>query len=302
MKKIFLILAFIALIFSSCVNIIQYGKNPEKLDKTIPYESGKYIVKEKNIAVNYAAVENFIKKDSEDIIFYLHGIGRSELEWVEENGFGSIFYNVIKENPNLKSFTVVSISLGAAYVFIENAPAPYSADLESLFLNNIIPYFKNKYSKFGKAYLIGHSLGGYNSITVSFRHPDKIPAITVISPYVAPISPFTKDFDKKGVELKMPKLQVNILKAMLTKAYGSESKWFEYNPFKLIEKQDKFPYISISNAKNDFPGFEWSIDNFTNELARKNIEHSYCKSEGDHNTTCKKNFYNFLEKISQNQK
>ncbi len=299
MKKIVVLIIFITLFLNSCGKIIQYGKNPERIDKTIPYESGKYIIKDEEIVVNFAAVVNYIKKDSEDIIFYLHGINRSELEWVEENGFGSMFYNVIKENSNFNSFTVVSLSLGGAFVFIENAPAPFSADLESLFLNNIIPYFKNEFSKSGKVYLIGHSLGGYNSITVSFRHPDKIPAIAVISPYVAPISPFTKYFDKKGEELKMPKLQVNILKSMLTKAYGSETKWLEYNPFQLVEKQNKFPFIAISDAKNDLPGFEWSIDNFAKELAKKNIEHSYCKSEGDHRSTCKKIFYNFLENISK---
>ncbi|MBN2547040.1 MAG: hypothetical protein JXB50_14660 [Spirochaetes bacterium] len=298
MKKKFLYIAFIFIFFVSCIKIIRQGVKPEIIDKTIPFEYGKYLIADEKIMVKFAIVENFIKKDSDDIIFYLHGINRSELEWIEENGFGAMFYNVIKENPSLDSFTVISISLGGAFVFIEDAPFPYSANLESLFLNNIIPYFKNKYLKTGNVYLIGHSLGGYNSITISFRYPDKIKAIAVISPYVAPISPFSSDFDKKGTELNMPKLQVKILKTLLISAYESESKWFEYNPFMLIEKQDKFPYISISDAKNDLPGFEWSIDNFVKELEKNNIEHAYCKSEGDHRSTCKKIFYNFLEKIS----
>jgi S-formylglutathione hydrolase FrmB len=298
MKK-FILLSIISLIFlSGCRKLISEGEKPKSIQKEIPYKSGSTFFKEENLEVKYITVENFLKKDSNDIIFYLHGLNRTEFEWVEENGFGKNFYEVVKENPDIKSFTVVSISMGGVYLFIDGAPYPYSAVLESFFLNKIIPFFKQKYSKTGNVYLIGHSLGGFNALMVSLRHPDKVKAVSLISPYVAPISPFTKSFDEKGKELRMPLFQVMLLKFLLTNAFKNERKWEEYNPFKLIEKENNFPYISLSDSRNDLPGFEWSIDNFAGELERRGIEHSFCKSDGDHWSVCKKNFYNFLKKIS----
>jgi len=298
MKKILLLSIIFLFLLSSCKKFIQQGEKPAELDKEIPYKSGKVFFEEEKLELKYVSVENYIRKDSDDIIFYLHGINRSELEWIEENGFGKMFYNVLKENPDLKSYTVISITLGGTYLFIEGAPSPYNTDLETFFFKKIVPYFKEKYSKKGNIYLIGHSLGGFNALILGLRNPDKIKAISVFSPYVAPISPFSKDFENKGKELKMPDFQVAVLKSMLTNAYKTEEKWNDYNPFVLLNKNTNFPYIALSDAKNDLPGFEWSIDNFNKELEKKRIEHSFCKSEGDHRTTCNYTIYNFLKKIS----
>ena len=149
--------------------------------------------------------------------------------------------------------------------------------------------------------MIGHSLGGYNSLTVSLRHPDVISGIAVISPYVAPISPFTDEFDRKGKELKMPSFQINMLKKLLTGAYVDEENWYRYNPFRLVEKGGNFPYIVLSDAVKDLPGFEWSIDNFNDLLEKKGVSHEFCKSAGDHDTTCKLFFSEFLEGISKRE-
>jgi S-formylglutathione hydrolase FrmB len=297
-KKIILSSFIILLSLAGCKKLIQQGISPLRLENEIKYKSGSVFFKDERLEVKYATIQNYIRQDSDDLIIYLHGINCTELEWLEKNGIGKTFYDVVRENPKFNSLTVVSITLGGAYLFIENAPPPFSANLETFFLDKIIPYFKDALSKKGNVYLVGHSLGGFNSLMVSLRHPDIIKAIAVISPYVAPISPFTPAFEEKGKELKMPQFQINLLKSMLTNAFGNEVKWYEYNPFKLIEKTGKFPFISISDAMNDLPGFEWSIDNFSTALEKHNIEHSYCKSLGNHNTACKEVFYSFLEKIS----
>lgn len=298
MKKLLIFLILFTLTFTNCKKIIRPGRKPRKISKIIPYKSNSIYFEEERLNVNYLYVENYLKKDSDDIIFFLHGIYRTEFEWVEEKGFGELFYQVINKNPQLKSYTVIAISLGGAYLFINEAPAPFHVDLETFFLNKIIPYFKNKLSKNGNVYLIGHSLGGFNSLMVSLRNPDKIKAIAIISPYVAPISPFSPQFEQKGRELKMPRTQILMLKNMLTRAFETPSKWLAYNPFVLIKKQQQFPYISISGAQNDLPGFADSIEDFSQELEKYNIAYYYCKSAGDHRTTCMNIYYNFLKQIS----
>ncbi len=298
-KKSLLLFLFFVVLISGCKKYIQPGIPPAHLDNDIKYKRGRVYFKKERLEVKYLYVKDYIRKDCPDIIFYLHGIYTDELEWVERNGFGTMFYNIIKENPEFKSFTVVSISLGGAYLFIQGAPYPFNADMETFFTGSIVPYFKKMLSKNGKVYLIGHSLGGFNSLMLSLRHPDMFPAIAVISPYVAPISPFTDAFDEKGRQLHMSDFQVKMLKNMLIHAFATEEKWDEYNPFKLLDKTGVYPYISLSDARNDLPGFEWSIDNFNEELVKHNVRHSFCKSGGSHDTACRKVFYDFLSEISK---
>ncbi len=152
-----LLYVFLIISLFGCKKAVVYGEKPKKLDKDINYRTGVIYFKNERLDVRYLEVQDYIRKDSSsDIIFYLHGFNRTELEWVEENGFGKIFYNVIKENPKLKSFTVVSISIGGTYLFIDHAPSPYYLDMETFFFNKLVPYFKNKLAKNGKIYLIGH--------------------------------------------------------------------------------------------------------------------------------------------------
>jgi pimeloyl-ACP methyl ester carboxylesterase len=297
MKRILPVVLSIFLLYG-CKQTVNFGSKPAMIDKNISFEKGSIKFGEKITETRYVTVSDQVRKDNNDIAFYLHGFGMSEYEWISKGGFGSLFYDTLRTNPDLPSMTVVSISLGGIFVFIDGAPEPYNADLDKLLITEIIPYFKKKYAKSGNVYLIGHSLGGFNSLTVSLRHPDIIKGIAVISPYVAPISPFTPEFDKKGRELKMPGYQIKMLKNLLTSAYINEENWYRYNPFQLVETGKEFPFIAISDAKSDLPGFEWSIDNFADLLEKKGVSHVFCKSEGDHNTTCKLFFNEFLTRIS----
>lgn len=291
------VLIFVLFLFIGCISI-RYGSKPSKLDDNIEYIAGEYITKENNIKVKYVISEQ--NNDNKNLVFYFHGIGRSEYEWIEEDGFGRMFYDVIKNNDNFKPITVVSISLGGAYLFVEDAPEPYNDDLETLFVDEIVPCFKRKLSKNGNVYLIGHSMGGFNALVLSFRNPDVFKTVTAISPFVAPISPFTEEFEKRGKELKMTSLQIAIIKKMLTTAFPNEEKWHEYNPFSLVKNYNKTerPYVFLSSATEDLPGFSESIEEFSKILDKNKFSHKYCKSKGDHKSVCYNLFYSFLNHIN----
>lgn len=300
-KLLFIFILFTSFLFLSlnCKKIIMFGKNPEGLEEDMTFEKGKIYFKEEKLEVRYVITKEAVKEDiNNSIIFYFHGLYRNQLEWVEKNGFGKNYLDELKKNTLFKSFPVVSISLGRSFLFLKYLPAPYDADIESLFINKIVPYFKKKLDCNGKVYLIGHSMGGFNALTLSLRNPELFPVAAVISPYVAPISPFNEKFNEKGVELKMSKLQVKILKDTLTGAFLSEDEWYKYNPFKLAETNKKFPFIIMSAATNDLPGFEVSIKDFDKLLKDKGIDHYFCNIPGDHRTACGMMFNKFLETVS----
>jgi len=263
--------------------------------------SGKgQVLFSKNIRAKYIVTFYPEHKKTSDIIFYFHGLGKNELEWAEKDGFGRVYYETVTKG-NFSSPPVVSITLGPAYFFLEDAPAPYNTDLESLFIKEIVPYFQDTFNRKGKVYLIGHSMGGFNALTLSLRNPDKFHIIAAMSPYTAPISPFSKEFEEKGKELNMPNFQVNMLKMQLTNAFKTEKKWNEYNPFYLVEhkKYSNPPFIILSRATNDLPGFNWSINEFADLLNKKDIPNISCEASGDHRTSCGLVFKEFLNEISQ---
>ena len=296
--SIFLFLSILVLL-SGCKKTVQFGEKPKELQEDIAFEKGKIYFKEERLEVRFVITKELVKENkNNNIIFYFHGFNRTELEWINKGGFGNIYYNELRKNPDFKSFPVISISLGKTFLFLNYLPKPFDADTESLFINKIVPYFKDKLNCNGKVYLVGHSMGGFNALTLSLRNPEIFPMITIISPYVAPISPFTDEFDKMGEKLKMPKLQVKMLKNILTKAFQSEDEWYKYNPFKLVEENNNFPFIIMSTTTNDLPGFEASIKDFDKLLSENKIDHYFCDTPGDHNTTCRMLFFKFLEVIS----
>lgn len=288
-------------LLAGCRKAVVFGRKPAKLESRNDYETGKLFLEEERLEVRYVITDRLSpgQKRGDDIIFYFHGIFRSELEWVEENGFGSRYHEALFSNSELAANPVVSISLGGAFLFVDDAPPPFSADLERVFLEKVVPHFRERLGVKGNNYLLGHSLGGYNSLTLALRNPEVFPLAAVISPYTAPISPFDPEFELKGEELSMTRSQVRQLKQMLTSAYGSRENWDHYNPFELLKGEGPFPRLIISAATDDLPGFNWAIKLYSEALKERGIEHHFCEATGDHRTTCSLLFSSFLEEISR---
>jgi len=299
-NKLYFLLVLILMLILNCKQPIRFGQKPKAIYNDMIYKKGEIYLGDNKIPVRYV-ISNVTKDKSNDIIFYFHGLGRSEFEWVEENGFGSIYADILKQNPKFKNNTVVAISLGAGFFFLNDAPPPYNYDLEKAFIKEIIPYFKKELNINGKIYLIGHSMGGFNVLTLSLRNPDIFPVVMAISPYVATTSPFSPEFDEMGKKLNLPKFRLNILKKQLLMAFENEDKWNEYNPYELIKnsKTKKYPYIIITRASEDLPGFNETISDFVSVLKKYNVPYNHCESKGDHHSVCQHAFYVFLNQISK---
>ena len=208
--KLLISIFFLSLLIFNCKKAIQFGVPPKELQKDMSYEQGKVYFEDERLEARYVITKELVKEDvNNSLIFYFHGLNKTELEWVKKDGFGSVYYNEIRKNPNHKSFPVISISLGRTFLFLKYLPAPFDADMESFFMDKIVPYFKKKLKANGNVYLVGHSMGGFNALTLSLRNPKFFPVIAVISPYVAPISPFTEEFDRMGEKLNAPLQEIS---------------------------------------------------------------------------------------------
>jgi S-formylglutathione hydrolase FrmB len=301
MKKILLIILTV-LLFSGCLKRIKFGEIPEEINNDLIIKQGTKTFlnkKDKEIEMRYIITKSGISREiSGDLIFYLHGLTGTEFDWVEKGSFGESFYQSVNLNPGFPDYYAVSVSFGRAFLVLDGLPRPYNLDLETLFINEIIPYFKNHLNCSGNVYLVGHSMGGFNCLSLSMRNPDVFKVTAVLSPYVGPISPFTDEFVENARSLGASDLNIFLMKDVLTDIFVSEERWYEYNPLKLTEEAGSHPYIVFSTAENDLPGFTESIVDFKEKLEENNIEYYFCETNGDHFSVCGLVFSKFLEVIN----
>ncbi|HNZ27930.1 MAG TPA: alpha/beta hydrolase [Spirochaetota bacterium] len=291
---------FIILIcFTACQKIFLEGLRPGKIDKSINYDRGTLQFDEEKIKLRYIIAKNVIKNDNPcDFIIYLHGIGRTELDWVDEKSFGKRYYLLLKQNPQLKELPVVSISFGFVYVIYNEAPEPFKADLEHLFINEIVPYFRKELKCNGKIHLIGHSLGGFNALTLSLKYPDVFSNVLAISPFIMPFSPFNEEEYRnslRGLGLRDPSMYA--YQYWIKEAYKDEKNWNNYNPYCIIDNKVKKPLIFLSSAANDYPGFSEFISCFVDKLEKNNVAFFYDRSEGPHKSVSDSLYLSFLRSI-----
>lgn len=276
-----LVFIIIPLLLSSCNKPIPFGLNPYGIEQTISYQSGTIKLIAENLYVRYVVTDfDESNKGSDDLIFFFHGIGRNEKQWLDKDGFAKQFLEVIKSDKNNKNITVVSISFGMASLIIDDVPYPFDANLESIFINELIPYFQNQLNKHGKIYLLGHSMGGFNSLSLGLRHPDLFPIVIAVSPFVAPVSPFDKSFEEKINN----KFLLKLFKKILVYTFKDENKWHEYNAYNIInnKKLHNNPLIIISASEKELPEFTTSINSFRNIMKEKNINFRYFPAQGTH--------------------
>lgn len=280
---------------------IPKGINPLLIDKNIIYEKGSIYFRTEMLKLNYIITGNEKKKKNNDLIFFFHGVGRNENQWLDKNGFGKQFIKISDEIAG-ENIPVVSISFGMAFLLINRVPAPFSADLENLFINKIIPIFQKKLNRYGNIYLIGHSMGGFSAISLALRHPDLFKLILAISPFILTTSPFYENYDADNEELRKAKLWSKMLKSMLTYIFTENTHWKNYDPFYLINtiNQENSPLLIISKTDKELEGFSYAINQFKNKLDKRSITNFYIDLEGNHHVQNIKPVLNiFINKIKE---
>lgn len=171
-----------------------------------------------------------------------------------------------------------------ASLIINDLPFPFNANLESIFINDIIPYFQKTLNKHGKIYLIGHSLGGYNALSLGLRHPSVFRVVIAISPFISTKSPFDDKFVNNKSVTKKNIVFTKFIKKALIYTFKDEKKWDEYNAFDIVNNSNNknYPFIIISSSQEELPEFTYSIKNFLKSLDDKKIEYKYFITPGNH--------------------
>lgn len=128
--------------------------------------------------------------ESLPVLYLTHGIGQSEISWIEKCGADSVFDEAILSGAS-KPFIAVMVN-GRAYEAGEIPGDKFGLmnirvfmDFESELISRVIPTIDERYNtvgdRTGRA-IAGFSMGGYQSVNFGLAHLDKFSYIGGFSP------------------------------------------------------------------------------------------------------------------------
>ena len=132
-------------------------------------------------------------KDSTDrypVIYLLHGSGGDENEWRTKGGAAETLDGLIRRGQ-LRPSVVVMPSFGPASWWANGA----AERAETAFIEELLPHVEGRYkvaTERSSRSIGGLSMGGYGSLNLALRYPDKFCAAAIISPAIYdPLPPDT---------------------------------------------------------------------------------------------------------------
>ncbi|NEX61029.1 alpha/beta hydrolase [Noviherbaspirillum galbum] len=124
------------------------------------------------------------------VTYLLHGAGGDESEWVAKGSAGHTLDGLIKRGL-MRPTVAIMPTFGPASWWADGA----SERDETAFMTELIPYVESRYkvaAERGARSIGGLSMGGYGSLNLALKHPDRFCAAAIISPAIYdPLPPET---------------------------------------------------------------------------------------------------------------
>jgi S-formylglutathione hydrolase FrmB len=124
------------------------------------------------------------------VTYLLHGAGGDELEWARKGGAVETLDGLSKRGL-MRATVAVMPTFGPASWWTDGA----SEKAETAMMKELIPYVESRYkvaTERSNRSIGGLSMGGYGSLNLALKHPDRFCAAAVISPAIYdPLPPET---------------------------------------------------------------------------------------------------------------
>ena len=219
-----------------------------------------------------------------------------EKTWFEENYYPALirkhWQEAGKETP-----TVVTLSFGPAWIFTEHKRSPVNVDFD-FFQNTVLPLLRSRIRVSDKFLLLGESMGGYNSVQLSFHFPELFSKVASLCPSIAELSPYATSAEidnylKKNTSAA-PEDVSDLLR--LGKVVYSEQDWLRETPLQLVEKIDlnSLPPLYINAGFSDRFGTFSGTELFSKKLLARGANLSWHPQWGGHCATDIKSVADFL--------
>lgn len=202
---------------------------------------------------------------SGDILYYLHGSGGSEKNWGDELSFTHLIQKEWIKNGD-KLPVVIAISFGETWLLAEENSSQYSG-LFNVVTEKIIPTAEETLGGLkGKRYVMGQSMGGFNTIQLSLK-TDLFDKAAILCSPMSTVSPFAEqkdveEFIKNSAAYKFfPEKvteNVNNIVSLVKAFFPSSEAWSQADPLTLAaqEKTHKTDFYIAVGYYDEYAAFE----------------------------------------------
>lgn len=224
---------------------------------------------ERGITYKVILPAGYDENESYPVCYLLHGMGASADEWINNT-------NITGYAKEYKYIFVIPSSGNHWYV---NSYTDPKDRYEDYIVKDLPARASSKYPiDTTRQALIGYSMGGYGSLVLGLRYPEKYKFL----------GPMSSSMDVPGqTNRRLEEFKRGGLIESLNIAFGPDSSTYrnERDPFKLIGKTDaaKLPYIYLATGIDE--SFTQRIDfhrEFTDSLRAMKIKYEYHETPGDH--------------------
>ncbi len=236
--------------------------------------------------------------------FFFHGAGGDSESWK------GLIPKILTVRQYASHPRIVSFSMGSKWFLVDRTSKQRLA-ANTLFWNEILPFVKNRFARLGKTTALGHSMGGFNALSVFLDNPDFWDTVVLISPAVADLAPYASQTEKENYVRRMKR---NTLRQWLKSfskpdtrkidgilgnwrnLVSDNQEWRRIDPLarlKNLDRRSNTRFFVTAGKKDPF-GFSEGVMKISAILAEKGISVKYHISDGGHMALPQKEIAQFL--------
>jgi S-formylglutathione hydrolase FrmB len=224
---------------------------------------------EREMSYKFVLPAGYDKSKEYPVCYLLHGMGAGADEWINNTA--------LAEYAKEYSFVFIIPSTGDHW-YVNSFKEPKDK-YEDYMIKDLPEIAASKYSvDLNRQALIGYSMGGYGSLALGLRHPERYVLIASMSGSLDVPAQTNK---------RLEEYQRDWLILSLNRAFGPDTSAYraEHDPFKLIAKNDAedLPYIYLVTGIDE--SYTQRIDfhrEFTDSLRAAKIKYEYHETPGNH--------------------
>jgi pimeloyl-ACP methyl ester carboxylesterase len=226
-------------------------------------------------------VESEIGKQSDQVVYYLHGIMDDEYRWSKTAIRSALYMTAIGQNKVLP--TVVSISIGKFWFLTPDRR--FLGVLDSnlkVVAESIIPRIEKDLNiEIKSRIIVGESMGSFNAFQIAANYPSMWSKAAMLCPAFLPVGPHSSPLEMAAYLKRNPHAEAKKLLAVFPLAlidFPTTNSWNLNNPILISKYLNAFPVSFIASNGWDQYGFNEGALLVANNLHQQGLTVHYATS------------------------
>jgi hypothetical protein len=217
-----------------------------------------------------------------DFVYYLHGAGLEQNAWTSDKEPIWQYWN----DHALNAPTVITLGFGPIFLLAQKNQAKASGLLEFVSDKYIPEIEKDLGGLKGRRILLGESMGGFNAIQMTMKHPEMFSKIAINCPDIVDLSPYATEAQKQafmdatGADAKHTYWELYMERIF----FADDGSWNDAAPLTSAPKYlgPQTPPLFISGSVEDQFGFYPGTKAFVKIATEQGVQVQWASVPGAH--------------------